>query len=70
VSKKRNEIKSLFIAQSGWPGRVAQREMPMDKEIKQPRKPKDPTPPARPSHDQVAEYVDKWANSPGLQPPK
>jgi hypothetical protein len=44
--------------------------MPMDKEIKQPRKPKDPTPPARPSYDQVAEYVDKWANSPGLQPPK
>jgi hypothetical protein len=42
----------------------------MDKETKQPRKPKDPRPAARTSHDAVAENIDKWANSPGLQPPK
>jgi hypothetical protein len=46
------------------------REMPMDKETKLPRKPKDPKPPVRPSHDKVAENIDKWVNSPGLQPPK
>jgi hypothetical protein len=42
----------------------------MDKETKLPRKPKDPKLPTRPSHDKVAEDIDKWANSPGLQPPK
>ncbi len=44
------------------------REMPMDKEIKLPRKPKEPKQPARPGT--AAENIDKWANSPGLQPPK
>jgi hypothetical protein len=42
----------------------------MDKENKQPRQPNHPKPPARPSHEKVAENIDKWANSPGLQPPK
>jgi hypothetical protein len=42
----------------------------MDKETKLPRKPKDPEPPARSSHDKAAENIDKWVNSPGLQPPK
>ena len=26
--------------------------------------------PLRPSHAQVIEQLDRWANSPGLQPPK
>ena len=26
--------------------------------------------PVRPSHRQVIEYVERWANSPGLQPPR
>ncbi len=42
----------------------------MDKETKLPRQPNHLKPPARPSHDDVAENIDKWANSPGLQPPK
>ena len=35
-----------------------------------PRPPKDQKPPTRPSHESVLENLDKWANSPGLQPPK
>jgi hypothetical protein len=35
-----------------------------------PRPPKDQKPPKRPSHERVVENLDKWANSPGLQPPK
>lgn len=27
-------------------------------------------PPRRPSHADVIENLDRWANSPGLQPPK
>jgi hypothetical protein len=43
----------------------------MSNETKQqPRKPKDSNPPTRPSHEKIVENVDKWANSPGLQPPK
>lgn len=42
----------------------------MDKETELPRKPKEPKPPVRPSHEKVAENIDKWANSPGLQPPR
>ena len=42
----------------------------MSKEIKQPRSPKDQRPPMRPSHERVLENLDRWANSPGLQPPK
>ncbi len=42
----------------------------MSKETKLPRTPKEQKPPARPSHDKVVENVDRWANSPGLQPPK
>jgi len=42
----------------------------MSKEIKQPRGPKDTRPPMRPSHEKVIENLDRWANSPGLQPPK
>lgn len=45
----------------------------MAKEIKLPRKlseePQAPKP-RRPSHARVIEQLDRWANSPGLQPPK
>lgn len=45
----------------------------MTEEIKLPRKlsdePKAPKP-RRPSHRDVIENLDRWANSPGLQPPK
>ena len=44
----------------------------MTEEIKLPRRlsdePKAPTP-RRPSHERVIENLDRWANSPGLQPP-
>jgi len=42
----------------------------MDKETQLPRKPKEPKPSVRPSQEKVVENIDKWANSPGLQPPK
>ncbi len=42
----------------------------MTKENNQPRNPKDQKPPTRPSHERVLENLDKWATSPGLQPPK
>ncbi len=29
-----------------------------------------PQPPLRPSHANVIENLERWANSPGLQPPK
>jgi hypothetical protein len=45
----------------------------MTEEIKLPRKlsdePKAPTP-RRPSHQKVIENLDRWANSPGLRPPR
>jgi hypothetical protein len=45
----------------------------MTETIKLPRKlseePK-PPPPRRPSHADVIENLDRWANSPGLQPPQ
>lgn len=44
----------------------------MTEEVKLPRKlsdePKAPQP-FRPSHEKVIENLDRWANSPGLQPP-
>ena len=43
----------------------------MDKKIQLPKIPKDNSrPPLRPSQDDVRENADKWAMSPGLQPPK
>jgi hypothetical protein len=42
----------------------------MSKEIKQPRGPKDQNSSTRPSYEKVIENLDRWANSPGLQPPK
>jgi hypothetical protein len=45
----------------------------MNATIKLPRKPSEeqkPPPPRRPSHADVIENLDRWANSPGLQPPK
>jgi hypothetical protein len=30
----------------------------------------DPSKPLRPSHQKVIEDVERWANSPGLQPPR
>ena len=47
--------------------------MPMTENIKLPRKLSEerrPPPPRRPSHADVIENLDRWANSPGLQPPK
>lgn len=45
----------------------------MTEEIKLPRKlsdePKAPKP-YRPSYQKVIDNLDRWANSPGLQPPK
>jgi hypothetical protein len=44
----------------------------MTEDIKLPRKlsdePRCPKP-RRPSHERVIENIDRWANSPGLQPP-
>jgi hypothetical protein len=44
----------------------------MTEDINLPRKlpdePKAPKP-RRPSHEKVIENIDRWANSPGLQPP-
>jgi hypothetical protein len=40
----------------------------MTKETQRPAK--DQKPQMRPSHQRVVENLDKWANSPGLQPPK
>ena len=45
----------------------------MTESIKLPRKLSEeqkPPPPRRPSHANVIENLDRWANSPGLQPPK
>jgi len=47
--------------------------MPMTDNIKLPRKLSEeqmPPPPRRPSHADVIENLDRWANSPELQPPK
>jgi len=44
----------------------------MTENIKLSRKPSDqqkPPPPRRPSHADVIENLERWANSPGLQPP-
>jgi hypothetical protein len=44
---------------------------PMEKETRLPQNPKEPKPqPKRPSRERVFENLEKWANSPGLQPPK
>jgi hypothetical protein len=51
-----------------WPWSV-----PMTENIKLPRKlseERKPPPPRRPSHANVIENLDRWANSPGLQPPR
>jgi len=42
----------------------------MTNDIKPQRPSKDSKLPNRPSHERVLENLDKWANSPGLQPPK
>ena len=45
----------------------------MTENIKLPRKlseEQEPPPPRRPSHADVIENLESWANSPGLQPPK
>jgi hypothetical protein len=39
-------------------------------ETKPPPSPKESQPPKRSSQDRVLENLDRWANSPGLQPPK
>jgi hypothetical protein len=47
--------------------------MPMTENLKLQRKLSDEQklpPPRRPSHAKVIENLDRWANSPGLQPPK
>jgi hypothetical protein len=48
-------------------------ERAMTENIKLPRKlseEQEPAPPRRPSHADVIENLERWANSPGLQPPK
>jgi ABC-type thiamine transport system substrate-binding protein len=56
------------------PGRMIRPwSVPMTENIKLPRKlseERKPPPPRRPSHADVIETLDRWANSPGLQPPK
>ena len=45
----------------------------MTENVKLPRKlseERKPPPPRRPSHADVIENLDRWANSPELQPPK
>ena len=45
----------------------------MTENVKLPRKlseEREPPPPRRPSHASVIENLDRWANSPELQPPK
>lgn len=45
----------------------------MPQEVRLPRKlseERDAPEPRRPSHREVIEQLDRWANSPGLQPPK
>jgi hypothetical protein len=42
----------------------------MTNDSKPSRLSKDSRPTARPSYERVMENLDKWANSPGLQPPK
>jgi hypothetical protein len=46
------------------------RRLVMDKEIRLPKLPKDSKSPKRQSYEKVIENLDKWASSPGLQPPK
>jgi hypothetical protein len=48
-------------------------ESAMTENVKLPRKlseEREPPPPRRPSHANVIENLDRWANSPELQPPK
>jgi hypothetical protein len=42
----------------------------MERENKLPQNPQAQKPPKRPSPDRAFENVEKWATSPGLQPPK
>jgi hypothetical protein len=56
-------------------GSVAVMEVAMNQETKQSQTAPAPNEqksakPRRPSHEKVVEEIDKWANSPGLQPPK
>ena len=48
------------------------RENAMTNDVKLPRKLSDepmPPTPRRPSHEKVIDQLDRWANSPALQPP-
>ena len=54
-------------------GKCSDWRKPMTETVKLPRKLSDEQklpPPRRPSHADVIENLDRWANSPGLQPPK
>ena len=42
----------------------------MDKENKRPQDPQAQKPPKPPSDERAFENIEKWATSPGLQPPK
>ena len=42
----------------------------MDRENKFQQHPQAQKPPKRPSHERAFENMEKWATSPGLQPPK
>jgi hypothetical protein len=42
----------------------------MDQENKPPQNPQAQKPPRPPGHERAFENMEKWATSPGLQPPK
>jgi hypothetical protein len=57
---------------SAW-AHIRRMEKAMTENVKLPRKlseEREPPPPRRPSHARVIENLDRWANSPGLQPPE
>jgi hypothetical protein len=54
------------------PAHIWYLEKAMTENVKLPRKlseEREPPPPKRPSHADVIENLDRWANSPELQPP-
>jgi hypothetical protein len=70
-----NKINKLCIEASYWVMYSSTQRrapmQPMEKETRLPQNPKEPKPqPKRPSRERVFENLEKWANSPGLQPPK
>jgi len=62
----------LGIDERLMPAHISGLEDTMTENVKLPRKlseEREPPSPRRPSHAKVIENLDRWANSPGLQPP-